>query len=844
MVDMTASNATLAMAGWLQDYAAPTGDLYLTAPPEVATKWRMFVEGLSALAGNVPAQARELIGRQIAELGLTFRMTGDLGGERDWPLTAMPLIVGGAEWAGVERGLIQRARLIEAVAGDIYGAQMLVADGHLPPAMIAGSRYFARKMLGHKPRSGKFLHVYAADLARGSDGQWRILGDRLRLANGIGYALENRMALSRLADSLLSRISARRVADFFSGLREGIAADCARERPRIALLTPGRFNQSYSEQAHLARYLGLPLVEGRDLVVLDGRLYVRTIAGPKRIDAVWRWIDTTALDPLNFDSRSRIGVPDLFDTWRGGGLEMANWPGIEVLESPAFSAFLPRLARTLLGEDLTLPNLATWWCGQPVEAARVAGMLDKGEPGDDRMQIASAFGQPVAGLPDPRGVAIGAIGSGERATLRAAMRHRPMDYCAQAIAGLSTTPTLLADRLEPRPFTIRAFVARDARGGWSVMPGGFARLSSAHGAFNPLIGEGDVSADVCIVDETPMTRERVSVMTQEPRIWRGSAILASQAADNLYWFGRYTERAEATVRVVRSILGSSIEIDGGAARDAGVRAALVALLARWNAITPATAKRPFAQVCFSALTEGELGGGVAALMRQGQDVALALRERFARDFWRIVRRPVARPPAMVDSGDTQAMIDLATALIEHFGALSGLASENMLRTFAWRFLDIGRRIERGVAVCRIARALSAVAGAGRDQGDAFGVLLDLSDSQIAYRSRYLTSPARNPALDLVLLDPSNPRSLIFQVQRLAEHIAALPGLAEDNLPEPPLLDVRAVLAPLESATIERFGDDELADIEARLLALSDTISARFFLQIERRESLASEGLLG
>jgi uncharacterized alpha-E superfamily protein len=255
-------------------------------------------------------------------------------------------------------------------------------------------------------------------------------------------------------------------------------------------------------------------------------------------------------------------------------------------------------------------------------------------------------------------------------------------------------------------------------------------------------------------------------------------------------------------------------------------------------------------VCFAALTETELGGGVGSLLRQSQDVALALRERFARDFWRIVRRPI--PP--IDGSTAQAMIESATGLIEHFGALSGLASENMLRTFAWRFLDIGRRVERGVAICRIARALSAVAvakaaqEAGSEQetdaGDAFGVLLDLSDSQIAYRSRYLTGPARNPALDLVLLDPTNPRSLIFQVQRLAEHIAALPGLADDHVPEPPLLEVRAALAPLESATIDRFGDAELLDIEKRLLALSDTISTRFFLQNERRESAVSESLLG
>ncbi|MEO6093085.1 MAG: circularly permuted type 2 ATP-grasp protein [Novosphingobium sp.] len=822
--------APSAPPNWLDAYPADAavGDLYLTAAPSLAAKWRSLAAGLAAQGDGGFATAQEQLAKQIAELGLTFRIAGDED-EREWPLTAMPLILGGEEWARVERGLIQRATLIEAVAADIHGPQSLVAEGRLPPAVIAGSRYFARKMLGVKPQSDNFIHVYAADLARGPQGQWRILGDRLRLATGIGYALENRMAMSRLIDDLLSRMHVRRVADFFASLREGIARDCRRERPRIALLTPGRFNQSYPEQAHLARYLGFPLVEGRDLVVTDGRLYVRTIAGPKRIDAAWRWIDTNALDPLNFDSRSRIGVPGMFDAWVRGGAVMANWPGVEVLESPAFSAFLPRLCRLLLGEDLALPNVATWWCGQRNEAETVRARLDE-------LLVVPAFDQPVEGLPQGLPVAGANLEEAGRHALIAAMRRRPMDYVGQEIINLSTTPALIEGRLAPRPFTIRAFVARGENGGWRVMPGGFARLSSSGKLLTSLMGAGDVSADVCIVDEVPMPRTRATVLSQEPRIWRGGGILASQAADNLYWFSRYNERAETTVRIVRSILGSSIEVDGSYARVPEVRASLVALLVGWEAISPEAARQPVAQSCGAALAEGELAGGVATLIRRGQQAGMSLRERFARDFWRIVRRPVPE----VDTRHLQAMLTTAKGLIEHFGVLSGLIGENMVRGLSWRFLDMGRRLERGLAICRITRQLTALL----EQADALGVLLDLCDSQIAYRSRYLTRPMRNPVLDLVLLDPANPRSLIFQVQRLNEHIAALPSLTEDNIPEPPLLAARAVLAQLETITAAEFTHEHLLDIEQRLLALSDTISARYFLQYERPESSPGDALLG
>ena len=255
-----------------------------------------MADGLGALREEAGIPVAEMVTRQIQELGLSFRMTGEAE-ERPWPLSPMPLVIAASQWAVIERGLIQRAELIEAITADIYGDQQLVAQGHLPAALVAGSRFFARNAIGARDTAaGNWLTVYAADLVCGPNGQWHVEGDRLRLANGIGYALENRLALSRSTGALLSDLHVRRLAQFFAELRSGMARACTRESPRIALLTPGRLNQSYPEQAHLARYLGFPLVEGRDLTVSDDRLYVRTIAGPKRIDGLWRWIDTNALD--------------------------------------------------------------------------------------------------------------------------------------------------------------------------------------------------------------------------------------------------------------------------------------------------------------------------------------------------------------------------------------------------------------------------------------------------------------------------------------------------------------------------------------------------------------------
>ncbi|SFF87727.1 Uncharacterized conserved protein, circularly permuted ATPgrasp superfamily [Novosphingobium sp. CF614] len=809
---------------WLEGYPveAAGGDLFVDAASPVSARWKAVAGGLAALSDGDPAALQEMTSRHAADLGLTFRVTGDED-ERDWPLTAMPLIIGADEWAEVERGLIQRATLLEQLATDIYGPQRVVREGHLPAAVIAGSPFFARKMLGRSPKQGHFIHVYSADLARGPRGQWRVLQDRVRIASGVGYALENRLAMSRTAGNLLVDSHARRLSEFFAQMRDGMAAACHRERPRVALLTPGRFNQTYAEQAHLARYLGLPLVEGRDLSVLDDRLYVGTIAGPKRVDAVWRWINTTSLDPLSFDAKSQLGVANLFDAWTTGGVEMVNWPGAEVLESAAFSAFMPRLCKVLLGEAPILPNVATWWCGQAAESSTVGARLDE-------LALLPAFGQAVEGLPGRQLVAGADLAEAERKTLLEALRRRPMDYCGQEIVHLSTTPAIIDGAIVPRPFTVRAFVARRADGSWTVMPGGFARLSSSNALPTSLMGAGDLSADVWVVDERPTGQHASARPAEEPPISRGGGILASQAADNLFWFGRYNERAEMVVRIVRAILGSSMEGDSGLEPEDGVLSSLVGLLLDFGAIDAATVGRPAAAACAKALTETRLPGGVATLMRRRLQVGLSLRERFARDFWRIVSRPMPS----IDVDRPQSMLSSARWLTEHFSALAGLISENMVRSAAWRFLEIGQRIERAQAICRIVGTLSGENGEAG--GAALGVLLDLCDSQIIYRSRYLTAPMANPVRDLVLLDPDNPRALKFQVAEVVSHLSALPSLRDDNIPEPPLRAARALLGELEAALAPDMTAERLQAIEARLLELSDEISARYFLQFDREEA--------
>lgn len=802
--------------------ADPAADIFASSEPDLAARWRRLAAGLVSQGQGDLVSLQDYLDRHVQDLGLAFRLTGDER-ERPWPLNPMPILIGTAEWQQLESGLVQRAELLEKVIADLYGPQNLVAQGHLPAPIVSGSTEFARRMVGLVPPRGHFLHVYGVDLARGPSGEWRVLADRVRLPVGIGYSLENRLALNRLTGGLLASIGVRQQAGFFDALRKGIAERCVRSEPRIALLTAGRYNQSYPEQAHLARHLGFSLVEGRDLIVRDERLYVRTIAGLKRIDALWRWIRTRDIDPLNFDARSEIGVPGLIDA-ASAGLVVGNWPGVGVVESRAMPAFLPRLAQTVLGEPLRLPNAATWWCGGEQERAHVLANLDQ-------LVISSSFRQPVRGLPDGHTRAGASLSAEERAEIEQGLALRPMDYTAQEIVSLSTTPALSAGRFDARGFTLRAFLARDEDGKWVLLQGGFARVSQRGDLRTTLMGLGDLSADLCIVDAVPPGAPPAVLGIAAPSVRREQGLLPSQVADNLFWIGRYGERAHQSVRIVRAYLdqisqvGSRIEDLGGARR-------LHRLLVELGAVPSDSGKWDPARLVGTALGDAQRAGSVRALARRARDVALLLRDRLNRDSWRAIQRGM--PPYA--EGDLESMAAACDSLVEQFAALRRLLADGMGRGPAWLFLDTGICLERGAMIVLAARAL--VKGDASQQD--LSALLDLVDGQSLYRSRYLAPPFVAPVLDMVLLDPAQPRGLAFQLDRIADNLAALPVLSEDGMIEPPLRLARGLRARVESLDATAVDIRALADIRDQLATLSDMIARRYFLQYE--EPAARSGL--
>ena len=807
---------------WIADYCAhvDAGDVLCARGRD--PEWVALFEELAALSGDALGTARERAQRHAEDIGTGFRII-DEGEERPWPLSPVPLLVEKTEWEGIAAGVAQRAELLEAILQDLYGESRLVADGHVPAALVSGSPFFLRPLAHLAPPGGHHLHFIAADLCRGPGGEWRVLADHLRAPAGAGYALENRLAMARTLGDLQSRLNIERHAPFFAAFREGLAAACRRAEPRIALLTPGRLNPSYAEQAHLARYLGFLLVEGADLAALDDRLYVRTIAGLKRVDALWHRLDPRLLDPLALDSHSAIGVPGAIDVMAAGNVLIANAPGAGLLEAPAFAAFLPRLAEVLTGKPLSLPNIATWWCGQEAEREHVLAHLDT-------LLVAPAFGVAPLGLPDGKPALGAALDASTRAALRDDMARRTQDYVGQEVVRLSTMPVVAGDALAARPFTLRVFAARGADGAWTVLPGGFARIGEHPDPRAAVMGEGIWSADVCIHGAEPVPPVSLLPSGEASQLRRNPGTLPSRVADNLFWLGRYLERGEALLGLVRVLLGHSISADTGAALASDTVAGLVRLVV-WAGAAPEPKgfKRADLTQLARAALEGEQGWhSVDAINRQARSIGAVSRERLSADMIRLLDAPFPQ---------RGGLLDRAGSLQRRYSALNGLASEHMTRTDAWRFHDIGRRIERALAAIGFIRAF----GRPEATSDDLSTLLDLMDSQISYRQRYLTGMARIPVLDLVTLDPNNPRALAFQIAAISGHLNKLPVLSDDGLAEPQQEQARGIAALLVTTNATRVDDALLADLEARLTQLSGAIARRYFLQ--GAEPLRAAGLV-
>jgi len=789
--------------------------------------WHDLLAGLAALGREELLRRFAAADRYLRDSGVFYRVYEDQAGvERGWPLTPVPLVIAPAEWKRLETALTERAHLIEAVIADVYGAGNLFRESRLPGAFVAGSPEFVRPLVGVPPPGDAHLRFYAADIARGPDGRWWVLRDRTQAPSGAGFALENRLAMRQSIPDLYRNLHVHRHAPFFQALQAELTGLNRQNDSRVCVLTPGPMNETYFEHAYLARYLGFLLVEGEDLTVRDNGVFIRTVSGLKRTEVLLRRLDADFADPLELNARSRLGVPGLVQAVRDGKVVMANGLGSGVAEARGMLAFLPALSQAIDGRPLAMPNIATWWLGDPAVRAAMRDRIDD-------MVVTSAYSGEPPGENLGDGVLGGELGLVRRRRILQSIEDRGVDIVLQEAVRLSTMPVWRNGRLEPRPFILRVFLAKHGDG-WDVMPGGFVRIGDPGDVYAISLQRGALTADVWIPSKTPLPETTLLPSPDRIQIQRASGTLPSRAADNLFWLGRYIERTEATLRLVRALLTRMSESNPS---DESITP-ITSLLQSWSVVPEdLPTARPVA-IGRAALQHGDHPGSVPALARSARATGSVIRDRLSPDTWLTLTRLVATCDAPLGgSSDFEAaMAERVEAALRIIASFSGLAQENMTRLGGWRFLELGRRIERAIVTCRFVRQFGARLDRGLD------TLLELCDSRITYRQRYVMVAARAPVIDLTLLDPSNPRSVAFQFDQIEGHLTAMPHMRPDGRLSLPRQISMATAARLRTADAARVDDKSIVATETALMHLSEAISSTFLGRnepVEAREELPS-----
>jgi uncharacterized circularly permuted ATP-grasp superfamily protein/uncharacterized alpha-E superfamily protein len=825
--------------GWLNGYQALASayDEMLAGEGAPRDHWQRLLSSLERLGADEFAVRRETARRLLREHGVSYNIYGDAQGtDRPWAVDLLPLMIGVPDWRRIEEGLAQRARLLNLILADIYGPQRLLQEGWIPRALLFANPGFLRSVHGISVPHQQFLFLHAVDLARTVDGQWCVLADRTQAPSGLGYILENRLVVSRVLPDEFRDCKVQRLADFFASERDALRslAPHHQAQPNVVLLTPGPYNETYFEHAFLARYLGFALVEGADLTVRDRCVFIKTLEGLQPVDVILRRLDDTYCDPLELRADSFLGVPGLVEAARAGNVAMANALGSGAVETPALLPFLPGLCQHLLGEPLKLASAASWWCGQEKECSHVLENLDQ-------LVVKPAFaglgGTPLFGP---------SLTERDRAGLEESIRNNPFNFVGQEQVSLSTAPVWSTRGLEPRPIVLRAFICATPSG-CSVLPGGLTRVSNAATQLLVSNQSGGGSKDTWVLADGPVSQTTLLQPTpQVIRLERAAVEVPSRVADNLFWFGRYAERLEDTVRTLRALL-YRLAGEAGAEETPELRG-LIRLLVRLDLFPPRFAERPslaaVEREVLLLIYQVHRLGTVREILNRFRQIAFVLRDRFSTDTWQIIDQLQVTARARTAQIRMTDALSLLNKLVVNLAALSGMQMENTTRGHGWRFLDIGRRLERGVNVSTLLQGLAAL----EDEGfSALEPALEIADSVMTYRRRYFAQPLLPSVLDLLLADESNPRSLAFQVKALEEHLAHLPSRndAPDGRQEAAqLAAIRQALEQLKGASVPLLEPDDtanrfqemLARCTAELRGISDSLNHHYFTHAAARVS--------
>ena len=760
----------------------------------LAEHWKAFFNELEPTGLADLDQKTQELNRQIRENGITYNVYADeYGPQRPWSVDLFPLIIDRTAWQEIESGVLQRARLLEAIMADVYGEQYLLKEGWIPPALVQGHPGYMRSMHGVKPAGNKHLHIIAFDLARAPDGSWSVLSQRTQAPSGLGYLLENRNLIARQFSKAYESMQIAPLANAYRDLIDSLKSQSpAGSNAHIALLTPGPYNETYFEHAYLARYLGLTLVEGSDLAVRDQHLFLKTVRGLEPVHVLLKRLDDEFLDPLELRSDSTLGVPGLLQAIRAGNVILANAPGSAFLESPALLGFLPGISERLLNEEIQLPAMDTWWCGE-----RAA--LEAAIPHLENSAIKPTY--PYApGHISYEACLGGSLSQSQLDEWIGRITRQPEDYTVQTYIPLAQMPVWLnafnlnnASLIEPHSYMLRVFALSSGSDGWQVLPGGLARIATTDSGIASM-QRGGSSADVWVQAGQPNFLDAIHPQQLEKSPLHRKRLVTSRAAENLYWFGRYTERSENSLRLAKLYLES---INSEYTPSKQLWGWLETLCAQYGLVPEGVPSnldqsenrhRIFERTLIDCLDKSEHVTSVGYNLNAMKRTASNIRERLSTEQWSTINYCIENFQEGCHKATTyqdfspSLAIEALNRANSALAAITGAQADRMTRDDGWQLLSIGRHIER-LSFLTTVLDLAITSGLlNNPNADSSGymALLALFDSTITFHAQYQQSRELGPLIDLLVLDDENPRSLAWVSKALRARLSKLAGTERDQ----------------------------------------------------------------
>ncbi len=814
----------------------------------VKPHWQKLFASLEKLGiTELEVRNQEIINR-LRENGVTYNVYGSSDGlNRPWLLDPIPFLIAQKEWQHITNGLTQRALLLDFIIKDIYGPQRLIKDTILPPELVFDNTGFFRSCFDIKLPSQNQLIMYAADMARGPDGRMWLVDNRTQVPSGSGYTLENRRIMSKLIPELTEGMFVGRLSPFFTHLHQTVSklANHNKENPNIVYLTPGSNNETYFEHAYLASYLGYTLAQGHDLLVRNGYVWLKSIDGLEKVDVIVRRVDDEWCDPLELREDSRLGVPGLLHAIRSGNVSVINPPGVSVLENSALLAFMHAICRYFLGEDLIMPSIATWWCGQKKEMNFVLENLHKLiiKKANRKQKFRSVFGKELS--------------TSELYALKQAILQNPHEYVAQEEVSLSTTPSLVDGKIEPRLASLRAFLVSNGSD-YYMMQGGLTRSSAEKDRYVISNQYGGISKDTWIVSDTLIDALEKTV-TRPKKAVTPHTSLSSRSAENLFWVGRYGERTIALAKFLRILLNAlneNVHFRGPFKTE--YIQILLSSLTHLTLTYPGFAdeeddsarKNPDAEI-IEIIHNAQKVGTVAANLESFLKSVITVSEKWNYDTRGIINliescQSRIRKTNTHNPNDYQKVLDkVHNRLFTFYGSIS----ESMPRDSGYYLFETGKLIERILSRISIIRSAFSFKTDQNVENELIEAVLTNHYLLVHYRQLYKSDFSLEAMLDMILLDTKLPYSLAYQLDTLASHLNQLPKTAQSERLSQHERAVLAAATKIKLADLSKLStcksgtqfrknlDRLLSDVAALVSSVTPSLTNSYFTHTEIQHTL-------